>query len=154
MNLDTQIKKSFRFLQLIIAKQLQKYFSVWSYRNKLLTSKIPRYLKKIPLTISPDQIPQKSEKRTPRTPKSPIDISNRLYSRAKEIQQKKDTIQKTKTLELTMTPRLHGFTAKWQQIKNNTLKVKTSQEPLAVVSAQATLISMKSPLARSLTPII
>lgn len=154
MNLDTQTKKTFRFLQLIIVKHLQKYFSVWSYRNKFLTTKIPRYLKKFPLTISPDQIPQKSEKRTPRTPKSPIDISNRLYSRAKEIQQKRDTIQKNKTFELALTPRLHGFTAKWQQIKNSNSKVKPNQEPLAVVSAQDTLFSMKSPLARSLTPII
>lgn len=154
MNLETQTKRSFRFLQLIVVKHLQKYFSIWSFRNKYLTSKIPRYLKKIALTISPDQLPQKSEKRTPRTPRSPIDISNRLYSRAKEIQQKRDTIQKTKTLELTLTPKLHSFTSKWQQIKNSTLKAKPMQEPLAVVSAQATLISIQSPLTRSLTPII
>lgn len=138
------------YLAQVLKKQLQYFFTTWSstlrYQKPLRRIATPN----LNLTINPD-LKSKSNNKTP--PKSPIEISNRLFAKAKEIQEKRDFLTKSRTIAFDFTPKLNGSAGRWKQIKTNTLKPKNTQQPLAVVSAQALCSTLQSNFNRSLTPI-
>lgn len=138
------------FLSQILKRRLQRFFSIWSSACRFLKRPQQKCSLNLKLAIN-SEMKSKALDKTP--PKSPIEISNRLYSKAKEIQEKRDLLTKSRTVAFDFTPKLNGSAGRWKQIKNNTLKAKNSQQPLAVVSAQVVCSTLQSNFNRSKTPI-
>ena len=138
------LKYLISLLNLNWTKYKHRTFAIWKShrlrsRPKFQHSRIPKHLS---INLSPHNVKllkeaSNSKIKRPRSVRpcsvdSPVDIGERLYKKAEELEQKKEKIRKSLEVDYSFTPKISNGTPKWLSTKVRPENKKN--EEIAIVS--------------------